>query len=59
MGASGCSWVDTRSSRMAEHLAPSTRGDHDALHDARYQAELFRLVLARRSAMDAHNVIKR
>lgn len=45
MGATGCAWSDTRSSKMAEHLQPRLRGDHDALHDALYQAELFRLVI--------------
>lgn len=45
MGASGCSWRDTRSSRMAERLRPTGHGDHDALHDARHQAELLRLAL--------------
>lgn len=50
MGISGCSWADTRSSRMTERLGPSTTGDHNALHDARHQAELFRLVIARRAA---------
>ena len=50
MGVSGCSWSDTRSSRMAEQLHPSTRGDHNALHDARHQAELFRLAIAQRDA---------
>jgi DNA polymerase III epsilon subunit-like protein len=43
MGATGCSWADTRSSRMADRLDPKLNGDHDALHDAVYQAELFRL----------------
>jgi DNA polymerase III epsilon subunit-like protein len=46
MGATGGTWADTRSSQIAKHLAPERRGDHDALHDARYQAELFRLVRA-------------
>lgn len=46
MGATGCQWSDTRSSRIAEHLEPRLRGDHDALHDALYQAEIFRLVRA-------------
>jgi ribonuclease T len=46
MGVTGCSWTDTRSSQIAERLAPQRRGDHDVLHDARYQAELFRLVRA-------------
>jgi len=46
MGATGSSWTDTRSSQIAKHLNPQQRGDHDALNDARYQAELFRLVRA-------------
>jgi ribonuclease T len=44
MGATGCSWADTRSSRMASALKPRQQGDHQALHDAQYQAELFRLI---------------
>lgn len=44
MGATGASWHDTRSSKIAEHLKPVLIGTHDALHDARYQAEIFRLV---------------
>lgn len=44
MGATGCSWTDTRSSKIAERLNPRLRGDHDALHDALYQAEIFRLI---------------
>jgi DNA polymerase III epsilon subunit-like protein len=49
MGVSGCSWADTRSSRIAEEVHPELHGDHDALHDALYQAELFRLILNRGS----------
>ena len=44
MGATGCSWRDTRSSKIAENLKPTLVGTHDALEDARYQAEIFRLV---------------
>lgn len=51
MGAIGCSWRDTRSSRMAENLKPTLVGTHDALQDARYQAEIFRL-LWRRISVD-------
>lgn len=47
MGATGCSWRDTRSSRIAERLKPTLTGTHDALRDAQYQAELFRLVWSR------------
>lgn len=43
MGAAASTWEDTKSSRMANALKPTNRGDHDALHDAIYQAELFRL----------------
>ena len=44
MGATGCSWHETRSSAIARRLHPTLKGDHDALHDALFQAELFRLV---------------
>lgn len=47
MGATGCSWRDTRSSKMTSVLCPHLHGDHNALNDARAQAELFRLVLVR------------
>jgi DNA polymerase III alpha subunit (gram-positive type) len=46
MGATGSTWSDTRSSQISKHLSPTRQGDHDALHDAKYQAELFRLVRA-------------
>ncbi|UPJ47964.1 3'-5' exonuclease [Bradyrhizobium sp. 200] len=44
MGATGCRWSDTRSSRIAEKLKPALAGTHDALGDALYQAEIFRLI---------------
>ncbi|RWD16102.1 MAG: 3'-5' exonuclease [Mesorhizobium sp.] len=44
MGATGCRWADTRSSRIAERLQPALAGTHDALRDALYQAEIFRLI---------------
>ena len=44
MGATGSSWADTRSSQISKLLATQRKGDHDPLHDAKYQAELFRLV---------------
>lgn len=43
MGATGCSWRETRSSEISRKLNPISKGDHDALHDAKFQAELFRL----------------
>jgi len=48
MGATGSTWRDTRSSAMSEVLGAKLEGDHNALHDAQYQAELFRLARARR-----------
>lgn len=44
MGVKGGTWHDTKSSVIDSVVNPSLKGDHDALHDARYQAELFRLV---------------
>jgi DNA polymerase III epsilon subunit-like protein len=44
MGATRCDWNETRSSKMAERLSPRLKGDHQALHDAQYQAELFSLI---------------
>lgn len=43
MGVTGSSWRDTRSSSMATRLRPAQRGNHTAVQDAIYQAELFRL----------------
>lgn len=43
MGVMGCSWRDTRSSAMACQLHPTQKGNHMAVQDAVYQAELFRL----------------
>lgn len=44
MGATACAWHETKSSAIAKVVHPSLKGSHDALDDARYQAELFRLV---------------
>jgi DNA polymerase III epsilon subunit-like protein len=44
MGAKGCSWRDTRSSNMKRVLGATSTGTHDALADAQFQAELFRLI---------------
>jgi len=46
MGATGSTWKDPRSSSMAARLPPKLKGAHQALHDAQYQAELFRLIRA-------------
>lgn len=45
MGATGCSWRDTRSSNISAQLKPKLSSTHDALIDAKYQAEIFRLIL--------------
>jgi ribonuclease T len=57
MGATGSTWHDTKSSSIAKVVKPTLKGDHDALHDALYQAELFRLVLAlsRKSSLPAQH----
>jgi DNA polymerase III epsilon subunit-like protein len=44
MGAAGCAWSETRSSRITKALKPVHAGNHNALQDAIFQAELFRLV---------------
>lgn len=44
MGAARCTWSKTKSSQISAALHPTLKGDHDALHDALYQAELFRLI---------------
>ena len=41
MGLIGCGWGDTKSSRMRPEFQPSKPGDHNALTDARAQAEMF------------------
>ena len=45
MGTVGSSWHETKSSAIAKKVQPTLKGNHDALDDARYQAELFRLVI--------------
>src|SRR5260370_15158264 len=41
MGLVGCSWEDTKSSRILPEFQPAKPGDHNALADARAQAEMF------------------
>jgi len=53
MGATGCSWHETRSSSIAKKLRPKLAGNHNALDDALYQAELFRLVRAEISSKNS------
>lgn len=45
MGLTGCSWSETKSSHMAERLSPISHPSHNALDDARFQAELFSLMI--------------
>lgn len=47
MGVVGGTWRDARSSVMRRTLGATLEGDHDALHDAVAQAELFRLIRER------------
>ena len=46
MGAVGCSWQETKSSKMTAALKTLSEPNHNALDDARFQAELFALMLA-------------
>lgn len=48
MGVTGCRWVETKSSQMTARLNPKSSPNHNALDDARFQAELFALMLAER-----------
>jgi len=45
MGLTGSNWKDTRSSKINEYFQISAVGDHNALNDAKAQAELFKMVL--------------
>lgn len=47
MGVFGGRWSETKSSKMRERLKPSTNNNHNALQDALFQAELFRLILSK------------
>ena len=44
MGKFGGAWDGTKSSAMSKRLKPQLSGDHTALADTRYQAEMFRLI---------------
>jgi ribonuclease T len=48
MGLTGCSWADTKSSRIRPEYQPAKPGDHNALSDAQAQAEMFEKMLAAR-----------
>jgi ribonuclease T len=45
MGMSGCSWEDTRSSHIPAKFKGSSQHTHNALDDAKEQAEMFELML--------------
>lgn len=59
MGATGSSWMQTLSSQIAAALHPKLKGDHDALHDAQYQAELFLLIRQGRQSIVYNERIER
>lgn len=46
MGAKKTTWKETRSSAIKQAVGSKTNGTHNALEDAKFQAELFRLVRA-------------
>src|SRR5947209_16376309 len=45
MGMSGCSWEDTRSSQIPATFKGPSHHTHNALDDAKEQAEMFELML--------------
>jgi ribonuclease T len=47
MGLTGCSWAETKSSRIRAEYQAGKPGSHNALADARMQAEMFEKMLAR------------
>ena len=49
MGAFNLDWKQTKSSHMTANLLPQTSPTHNALEDARFQAELFDLMQRRRA----------
>ncbi|WP_414446791.1 exonuclease domain-containing protein [Burkholderia sp. 22PA0099] len=52
MGVTGCAWRDTRSSAIAKFVNPTLSGNHNALQDSLYQAELFRLLRGQADGAD-------
>jgi DNA polymerase III epsilon subunit-like protein len=46
MGRFQTSWTETKSSAIAKSLKIAQTGDHNPLHDAIYQAQLFREVMS-------------
>ncbi|MDP9351405.1 MAG: 3'-5' exonuclease [Chloroflexota bacterium] len=46
MGLSGCDWSQTTSSRLPKQVRPAQAQTHNALDDARSQAEIFEKLLA-------------
>ena len=49
MGVTGCRWSEATSSAMSRVLKPQFAPNHQALQDARFQAELYRLIRSRAS----------
>lgn len=45
MGRKNTSWRETKSSAIIDRLNPVLRSNHNALDDAKFQAELFRLIM--------------
>jgi hypothetical protein len=46
MGLTGCSWEETKSSRMRPEFQAAQAADHQALNDARAQGEMFAMMRA-------------
>lgn len=55
MGVTGCPWTKATSSAMSKALRPQRAPDHDALQDALFQAELYRLIRGRSVEQRRHD----
>lgn len=51
MGMTGCRWDETKSSKIPPQFQPDGSADHNALNDARAQAEMFAKMLVASGAM--------
>jgi DNA polymerase III epsilon subunit-like protein len=56
MGLSGCTWGETKSSKLPGEFQPSIPSAHNALGDARAQAEIFKKMLNSRQREGKENI---
>ena len=51
LGAFNTSWRQTKSSRITSDLSPVLTPNHEAVRDAQFQAEIFRLIKAKQESL--------